>query len=349
MSEDTAFLRNLWYVAGLSRSLAPHAMRREFLLGEPLLLARKGNGEAFALRDVCPHRASPLSPGRMVGGEVECPYHGWRFRDDGLCTHIPSILQDQNVEPGNIRVPNYPLREQDGLIWIYMAADAKSAPDAPPPHMPIGPMAGQAGPGFVESQTFACALDHAVVGLMDPAHGPFVHRSWWWRTEKSIHEKSKHHAPSVRGFTMMTHKPSSNSFFYRILGGDLTTEIRFELPGLRFERIRAGRHEVLGFTSVTPKTADETLVTQVFYWTIPWLSALKPFLRPFAREFLSQDRRMVEMQKEGLKYSGAQMLIQDADVPAIWYHRLKKAWAESVKNGTPFVNPVQARTLRWRS
>ena len=37
------------------------------------------------------------------------------------------------------------------------------------------------------------------------------------------------------------------------------------------------------------------------------------------------------------------MLIQDSDQPAIWYHRVKKAWAESVENGTDFVNPVQER------
>jgi hypothetical protein len=43
------------------------------------------------------------------------------------------------------------------------------------------------------------------------------------------------------------------------------------------------------------------------------------------------------------------MLIQDSDQPAIWYHRLKKAWAESVRTGAPFVNPVQEKTLRWRS
>ena len=37
------------------------------------------------------------------------------------------------------------------------------------------------------------------------------------------------------------------------------------------------------------------------------------------------------------------MLIQDSDMPAIWYHRVKKAWAESVENGTAFANPVQER------
>ena len=82
---------------------------------------------------------------------------------------------------------------------------------------------------------------------------------------------------------------------------------------------------------------------------MPWLVAIKPFFRPFARAFLGQDRRIVELQNEGLKFAPPQMLIQDADVPAIWYHRLKKAWAESVETGKPFVNPVQERTLRWRS
>jgi phenylpropionate dioxygenase-like ring-hydroxylating dioxygenase large terminal subunit len=184
---------------------------------------------------------------------------------------------------------------------------------------------------------------------MDPAHGPFVHNAWWWRREASIHAKAKHHEPSLRGFTMVNHKPSSNSLFYKVLGGDLKTEIRFELPGLRFEHIRAGKREVLGFTSVTPRDADHTLVTQIFFWTTPWLSLVKPLFRPFARAFLGQDRRIVELQNEGLKFSPPQMLIQDADVPAIWYHRLKKAWAESVESGTPFVNPVQEKTLRWRS
>lgn len=351
MAEDISFLKNLWYMAALSRSLAPGAMRREMLCGEPVLLGRTREGKVFALRDICPHRAAPLSAGRLREGEVECPYHGWRFRPDGVCAAIPSMLQDQNMDVNRIRVQSYPAREQDGLIWVYFAADPKSdaAPVLEPPKIPIRNGDGRANPRFVEAQMFPCEADHAVVGLMDPAHGPFVHSSWWWRSESSIHAKAKHHVPSTRGFTMAAHKPSSNSFGYKILGGDISTEIRFELPGLRFEHIRAGRNEVLGFTAVTPKDETHTLVTQVFYWTAGWMNLVRPFFRPFARAFLAQDRKIVEIQNEGLKFDPPQMLIQDADVPALWYYRLKKAWAESVASGTPFENPVQERTLRWRS
>jgi phenylpropionate dioxygenase-like ring-hydroxylating dioxygenase large terminal subunit len=27
-------------------------------------------------------------------------------------------------------------------------------------------------------------MDHAVVGLMDPTHAPFVHQAWWARSAK---------------------------------------------------------------------------------------------------------------------------------------------------------------------
>jgi phenylpropionate dioxygenase-like ring-hydroxylating dioxygenase large terminal subunit len=351
LTEEPIFLTNLWYMAGLSASLKPGGLRREMLCGEPVLLARGKDGRVFALRDICPHRAAPLSAGRFKDDTVECPYHGWRFRPDGQCAHIPSVLQESTIDVARIQVRSYPCREQDGLIWVYFANDAKAnaSPVLEPPRIPIGTADGHATPRFIEAQLFPCEVDHAVVGLMDPAHGPFVHRAWWWRSEASIHVKAKHHAPSTRGFTMVSHPPSSNSFFYKVLGGGLTTEIRFELPSLRFEHIRAGKREVLGFTAVTPQDATHTLVTQVFYWNSPWLAAFKPFFRPFAREFLAQDRRIVELQNEGLKFAPPQMLIQDADVPAIWYHRLKKTWAESVESGKPFENPVQERTLRWRS
>jgi phenylpropionate dioxygenase-like ring-hydroxylating dioxygenase large terminal subunit len=337
-------------MAGLSSTLKAGNLRRVMLCGQPVLLARNGSGKAFALRDICPHRAAPLSAGRFKNGHVECPYHGWQFQPDGVCAHIPSVLQDQDIEASSIRVEAYPLIEQDGLVWVYVPADPKKpSPILAPPRIPIAIAEGHARPRFIESQLFPCEVDHAVVGLMDPAHGPFVHKAWWWRSENSIHEKAKRHIPSERGFTMVGHKPSSNSFAYRLLGSEISTEIRFELPGLRFEHIKAGKREVLGLTAVTPLDKAQTLVTQVFYWTMPALTLFKPILAPFVRAFVGQDRKIVELQNEGLKFLPPQMLIQDADVPAIWYHHLKKAWAESVANGTPFSNPVQERILRWRS
>jgi phenylpropionate dioxygenase-like ring-hydroxylating dioxygenase large terminal subunit len=196
---------------------------------------------------------------------------------------------------------------------------------------------------------FPCHIDHAVVGLMDPAHGPFVHRSWWWRSRRSIHEKARRFEPAPLGFRMARHRPSSNSAGYKLLGGTPTTEITFNLPGLRIEHVSAGRHTLCGLTAVTPINTHETRVNHAIYWTMPWLAPLKPLLRPFARAFLGQDRRIVERQQAGLEGDPPLMLIDDADTQAKWYYRLKREYARAVVEGTPFENPVTERTLRWRS
>ena len=344
-----AFLRNLWYRAAQADTIRRGRLYRRIFLGEPVLLGRTHDGHPFGLRDICPHRGVPLSAGRLLEeNTVECSYHGWRFRPEGTCAAIPSLVDGQDIDPSRIRVRSYPVREQDGLIWIFMPAPGQefTQPAFDPPKVLLG---GNARPQIVECQRFRCAMDHAVVGLMDPAHGPFVHQAWYWRSRHSIHAKAKRFAPSLRGFTMVAHEPSSNSFAYRILGADVTTEIRFELPGVRFENISAGTKRIVGLTTCTPIDADATEVTQVFYWNSAWLGLIKPFFRPFARAFLGQDRAMVELQREGLKFNPRLMLIPDADVPAMWYQRLKKAWADSTGGNAAFVNPVPETTLRWRS
>jgi hypothetical protein len=58
---------------------------------------------------------------------------------------------------------------------------------------------------------------------------------------------------------------------------------------------------------------------------------------------------MVTLQKQGLKFNPRLMLIQDADVPAMWYYRLKKEWQDSNASNRAFANPVTETTLRWRS
>ena len=88
MADEPLFLTNLWYMAGLSASLAAGAMRREMLCGEPVLLGRTKEGGLFALRDICPHRAAPLSAGRIREGTVES-----RARHGGSRVPFPSALE----------------------------------------------------------------------------------------------------------------------------------------------------------------------------------------------------------------------------------------------------------------
>jgi phenylpropionate dioxygenase-like ring-hydroxylating dioxygenase large terminal subunit len=342
--DRSAPLRDVWYYAVPGQRLRRGRTLPKTILGEPLLLGRDRDGAVFALRDICPHRGMPLSRGAFDGAEIECCYHGWRFDTAGRCVAIPSLVADQAFEPGRIKVARYPTREVQGNVWVFFGAEPAGAPD-----IPVLPDLGEGAPAIVETTRLDGNIDHAVVGLMDPAHGPFVHTAWWWRPRRSVHEKAKAFEPSPFGFTMVRHAPSTNSNAYRILGGQPATEISFRLPAVRIEHIRIGRHVVCNLTALTPLDDHTTEITTALYWTMPWLTALKPLLRPFVRRFLTQDRDIMAMQQAGLAHAPSLLLIDDADTQAKWYHRLKHEYASARAEQRPFDNPVKPRVLRWRS
>ncbi|HXY79546.1 MAG TPA: Rieske 2Fe-2S domain-containing protein, partial [Candidatus Bathyarchaeia archaeon] len=87
-----------WYPALRSSEIHGRKLARATLLDVPLVLGRDATGKPFALRDICPHRAFPLSFGQFDGASVECAYHGWQFdAHTGQCRHIPSLTADSKL------------------------------------------------------------------------------------------------------------------------------------------------------------------------------------------------------------------------------------------------------------
>jgi nitrite reductase/ring-hydroxylating ferredoxin subunit/uncharacterized membrane protein len=67
------------------------------------------NGTLYALADRCTHRGGPLHEGDLVGGCIECPWHGSRFRlDDGSVERGPAAspqpVYEARVHEGRIEV-----------------------------------------------------------------------------------------------------------------------------------------------------------------------------------------------------------------------------------------------------
>ncbi len=345
--KQNSLLRNLWYYALPGKKLKARAIVKKTLLGEPVLLGRSSGGKVFAFRDICPHRGIPLSCGKFDGEEVECCYHGWRFDTKGSCTAIPALVEDKDFNFSRFDVRTYPVKEVQGNIWLYMAQTEQDNIHASEEDIPLVPEFGNQIYNFEMTMHFPCHVDHAVIGLMDPAHSPFVHRAWWWRSAET-NEEARAFDPSPYGFTMRKHHNENLALGYSIIGGAPEVEISFQLPGIRIENITNKRHKLSNLTAVTPLSDQETEVTFLAYWDIPWLTPLKPVLKFPAQAFLKQDRDVVIKQQEGLKYDPNLTLIHDADTQAIWYYRLKAEFSKSREENRPFVNPVKGRVLRWR-
>lgn len=353
-----ALLRDIWYVAMTAGELKAGKLHKTMFLNEPVVMGRNPDGSPFALRDICPHRAVPLSAGQLMtedgGGQtVECPYHGWRFGTaDGVCKHIPSLVEGQPFDLEKIAVRRYAVVQQDDLIWIYMPSKPGAEPACAPPRFER--MVHQAGRSegrvkFVQTAELACHMDHAVIGLLDPAHTPFVHKSPLWRSSKTLKEKEKHYAPSDMGFTMLSHTPVNSPLYNWVLGPDVTVEIQFLLPGLRAESITTRRHSFLGLAAITPIRDDLCEIREIMYWNAPSLDVFRLIARPFTYTFLQQDARIMKLQGEGLAYDPPLMQIPDADTLMVWYRRLKREWMKAGAEGRPFKNPVKPATLCWRT
>jgi len=346
-------LFDFWYPALLSRALRGTKLVKATLLRQPLVLGRDTDGRAFAMKDICPHRGIPLSCGRIEGQNLECCYHGWKFNvHSGTCTEIPSLTSDSKIKPDKIHATHYPCEERDGYVWVFMAESRSSgANPAPVPELPLP--VGRHKITHLSAE-LPCNVDHGVIGLMDPAHGPFVHQSWWWRTRRSIHEKQKTFEPIPMGFRIRTHTPSANSGAYKLLrfyGDAVTTSIEFTLPNIRVEQIRIGDKWVINRAVVTPIDQNRSRIDFVAAWNIfSWVPFVKLIFNVFARKFIRQDQSTMELQAQGLRFNPPLMLIDDADKLGKWYFQLKNAYLQSRKSGTEMQHPMAGPvTLRWRS
>jgi vanillate O-demethylase monooxygenase subunit len=120
--DDGRYLRHFWHPVCTLRELeqsnpagtGPLSRR---LLDEPLVIAKLGD-EIVAMRDRCAHRFSRLSAGKVVGDRLQCPYHGWQYRRDGQCAHIPA--QPDASIPRKALTPVYESAERYGIVWVRL-------------------------------------------------------------------------------------------------------------------------------------------------------------------------------------------------------------------------------------
>jgi phenylpropionate dioxygenase-like ring-hydroxylating dioxygenase large terminal subunit len=159
-------LINDWHVVGRSEDFKEGKVLATRLLGEDLVLWRL-NGRVLAWQDLCLHRGTRLSLGKIEGETLICPYHGWSYNKAGQCVKIPAH-PDQTL-PTKARVKTYRTQERYGSVWVSLGEPAHDIPPFPEweaseyRKILCGPYQVQAsGPRIIEN-------------FLDIAHFPFVH------------------------------------------------------------------------------------------------------------------------------------------------------------------------------
>lgn len=151
-----------WQAVALSRELGQKP-KQIWWNGVPYVLFRGAEGVS-ALHDRCPHRHVPLSGGKVHQGQIECPYHGWRFDGGGHCTAIPGLM----TQMPRYRIPCLRVTERGGVIFL-----SEGHPKDPPY---LYAVEGQKLRVLrVKSETRSTMID-AAENILDATHTHYTHK-----------------------------------------------------------------------------------------------------------------------------------------------------------------------------
>ncbi|GAB4823577.1 hypothetical protein N2152v2_010623 [Parachlorella kessleri] len=159
------------------------------LLGKNLVIWKDSStGRWSCLEDRCPHRAAPLSEGKIwPDGNLSCSYHGWRFDGSGACKAIPQA-DSAEQEARAAAAPRacavaHPIQERQGMLFVWGEGGAAALEEAMKQEPPLCTLTQEAethGSEVTEVvgyYTSDVPYDYTALAenVLDPSHVPWSH------------------------------------------------------------------------------------------------------------------------------------------------------------------------------
>jgi phenylpropionate dioxygenase-like ring-hydroxylating dioxygenase large terminal subunit len=317
---SVAHLADQWFIACASAALSSQKPLAIQIQGVRMVLFRDRDGRPAALEDRCPHRNVPLSAGRVLQGQLQCAYHGWRFDGGGACRAVPGLAQPPEARA--TRALAYAAREQDGFIWVHSTPGAE--PTAQPfrfPFLDDGRYTSARREYSVPS-TLLAALENT----LDVPHTAFLHGGLFRTSQKENEIEVVVRRYADRAEAEFIGEPRPKGLAGRVLaprGGVVEHFDRFILPSVAQVEYRLGESSHLIATSVmTPVSDFQTRLFAVVTFRLPlpgWL--VRPFVSPIASSIFRQDAWMLKLQTENVqRFGGERFAYTEIDVlgPQIW-------------------------------
>ncbi len=170
---------NQWYLILESRELKRKKPLKVKRLNKTLAMWRDAEGTACCIEDRCCHRGASLSCGRVTGGEIQCPFHGFTFDRSGKVTSIPAIGKNQ-LPPEHMKVNAYKTFEAHGFIWIWYGEQEKIQGE---PFF-FKELGNYHHASFKDS--WSVHYTRVIENNLDVFHLPFVHRTSIGSSKKTL-------------------------------------------------------------------------------------------------------------------------------------------------------------------
>jgi len=278
MTREFEDFRSVWTPVAIARELRPGKPLAAQVAGTRVVLWRGADGAPAALVDRCPHRGAALSLGRVTGGVIQCPFHGWRFDAAGCAVSIPWNPDAKKRALGAAAVP---VREAANLIWIY------TEPGADPG---TGPEIGEIDDPRLRLCSFALEWrvhwTRAMENMLDSPHLPFVHRATIGRGLAPLVER--------RMDIAVEEQPWGFRSTIAVDGAARPGGLDFRWPNRMVLHIGLPRRKLVLSVACVPIDARRTrllLTTARSFLTHPWLDVWFDLMN---RRIAAEDKAIVE-------------------------------------------------------
>ena len=243
---DGVVIPNCWYAlcdASKVGAKAPLSIQR---LGRRWVLWRDSSDAVVGLPAACPHRGADLGLGRVREGQIECPYHGFRFDGAGRCTLTPCEGKDARI-PAGLHTRGPDLREAHGLVWMWVGPEQPGELG----WIEAAPIPSRASSTWEE--VWDIPFTRVMEGMQDLHHFPFAHRKidpWRGRAARADPFEFEAEGDHLRQrMGLCRDEPGAKPV------AEFGLEVMF--PGLVYLEFGAG---VVGTVAVAPIDEDRTWI-----------------------------------------------------------------------------------------
>ena len=163
-----AIFRRFWYPV-IPRSQLTDKPESFELLGQKIVLWLDREHKPMSLpRIAVVIVRHSYRKGKVIDGNIACPYHGWQYDEQGVCVKVPQ-LEDDSLIPKTYGINTYLCEERYGYIWVCMGEPLNEIPEIAEANDPDFRLI----PEFYE--TWHCAGLRVMENEFDLAHPTFVH------------------------------------------------------------------------------------------------------------------------------------------------------------------------------
>ena len=323
---------NQWYVVLESKEVRKGKPVGVTRLGEKMVFWRDGQDKIACIIDQCPHRGVALSAGKVVGGCIQCPFHGFEYDSSGRCTIIPANGRTAEV-PKVFKARVYPVRELHDLIYIWWGELRDEYP-APPDFEYMR------DPGLVYTSATDWWKSHysrAIENQLDVVHLPFVHANTIGRGNKTIVQGPRFRVDEFPG----RHDMISVWFDNEVEQGQTPLkpnempptekhpQIQFRFPNIWHNWLGDTFHLFLGFAPIDDENTKLYLRTYHAVKT-PIVRQIFDFFGNLGNIFIErQDRRVVVTQRPFRTELRMGEKLIPGDAPVIEYRRRRQMMIDS--------------------